>query len=71
MAFDYSKLKGRIIEKFRSQGNFSKALGMSEHTLSKKLNSKVFFTQIEISEVSNLLDITSEEIPEYFFKNLV
>lgn len=71
MTFNYSKLRGRIIEKFGSQGNFSKALDMSEHTLSVKLNSKRFFTQVEISNISKLLDISIEDIPAYFFQNVV
>lgn len=67
MAFDYDKLRGRIIEKFRTQGNFAKALGVSERTLSLKLNNKIFFQQDEITKISNLLNIALDEIQEYFF----
>ena len=45
MAFDYSKLKGKIVEVFGTQSNFAKAVGMSERTLSCKLNNKIPFTQ--------------------------
>ena len=38
MMFNYDKLKGRIVEKFGTQMAFSKALGVSERTLSLKLN---------------------------------
>ena len=41
MAYDYSKLLGRITEKFGTQARFSGAMGMSERSLSLKLNSKV------------------------------
>lgn len=71
MAFDYSKLKGRIVEKFDTQGAFSKALGVSERTLSLKLNNKIFFSQDEIIKCSSLLDLLPCEIQEYFFKEEV
>lgn len=45
MAYDYSKLLGRITEKFGTQARFSGAMGMSERSLSLKLNSKVPFKQ--------------------------
>ena len=52
MAYDYSKLLGRITEKFGTQARFSGAMGMSERSLSLKLNSKVPFKQPEISKAS-------------------
>lgn len=69
MAFNYSKLKGRIMEKFGTQGCFSRALGVSERTLSLKLNNKIFFSQDEIAKISELLNINSDEIQVYFFEN--
>ena len=71
MAFDYDKLRGRIIEKFRTQGNFSRVLGVSERTLSLKLNNKIFFSQDEIAKISELLNITLDEIQIYFFNKKV
>lgn len=44
MSFDYSKLRGRIVEKFGTQVNFAKAIKLSERTLSLKLNGKIFYT---------------------------
>lgn len=67
MMFNYDKLKGRIVEKFGTQMAFSKALGVSERTLSLKLNNRIFFTQDEISKCSNLLDISMSDIQDYFF----
>ena len=55
MAYDYSKLLGRITEKFGTQARFSGAMGMSERSLSLKLNSKVPFKQPEISKACSLL----------------
>ena len=41
LAFNYSRLKGRIVEKFGNQKNFAKAMNWSEKTLSKKINGDV------------------------------
>jgi hypothetical protein len=67
VAYDYSKLLGRIIEKYGSQANFSGAMGLSERSLSLKLNSKVGFKQDEIVKACSLLGLTAIDIPEYFF----
>ena len=71
MAFNYDKLRGRIVEKFGTQGRFAKALGVSERTLSLKLNNKIFFSQDEIAKISKLLNITLDEIQDYFFMSKV
>lgn len=67
--FDYSKLTGRIIEKFGSRRAFAKACGFTENTISKKLSGKMAITTDDICKWSSkeLLDIDSAEIPEYFF----
>ena len=67
MAFDYSKLRGRIVEKFGTQGAFAKAIGLSQRSLSLKLQGKLFFRQDEIERAINLLCIKSEDIDKYFF----
>ena len=67
MAFDYSKLRGKIREIFRTQSTFAKAMGMSTTSLSAKLNNKIEFSQKEIDKASDLLKIKKEEIPVYFF----
>lgn len=67
MAFDYSRLKGRIKEKFGTQVAFAKALGISNASLSSKLNNIVGFTQSEITKTCELLEIPSEYISVYFF----
>lgn len=67
MAFDYSKLKGKIVEVFGTQSNFAKAVGMSERTLSCKLNNKIPFTQPEMLLISELLRIDTSNLDEYFF----
>ena len=71
MTFNYSKLKGRIVERFGNQINFAKALSCSERTLSLKLNNKVPWKQTEICEAANLLEIPDDEIQEFFFTKKV
>lgn len=45
MNFDCSKLKGRIVEICGTRKEFAKRMGMTERTLSLKLNNKIAFTQ--------------------------
>lgn len=45
MEFDYRKLRGRIIEIYGSVKNFSKAMELSEPTMSMKLNGGLSFSQ--------------------------
>lgn len=68
MPMDYSKLKGRIVEKYETQSNFAEAIGLSERSLSLKLNGSVDWKQREILKAMDLLDISAEEIEQYFFK---
>lgn len=67
MVFDYSKLKGRIVEKYSNQIEFAKAMNWSEKTLSKKLNGKVAWKQTDICRAIKLLELSEDDIPEYFF----
>ena len=67
MIFDYSKLRGRIKERYNTESAFAEALKMNRSTLSLKLNNQVSFDQQDILEISKLLEISSEEIPIYFF----
>jgi len=71
VAFDYSKLKGRIIEIFGTQQAFAVAMKWSERTLSLKMNNIRTWTQKDIMQASILLSIPQEEIQKYFFKQKV
>lgn len=66
MDFDYSKLRGRIVEKFGSCARFAAAMGRSKVWLSSRLNNVVPWRAEEMREAAALLDITPEEIPAYF-----
>lgn len=68
MEFDYSKLRGRIIEKFQSLFNFSEVIDITYESLSKKMNNKTAILQSEIIKWCELLEIPVEEIGIYFFK---
>lgn len=67
MSFDYSKLRGKIREKCGTQEIFAKRLGISRTSLSQKLNNSNEFTQQEINNAAEILDIPLEQIPVYFF----
>ena len=67
MAFDYSKLKGRIVEKYGSQSAFVAKFGVSENVFSQKMNNKVRFTSDDIIRITDMLDISSDDIGTYFF----
>ena len=65
--YKYKKLRGRIIEKFDTQEKFAKAIGISENSLSKKMQCKTGISQADIKLWASLLDISIEEYGEYFF----
>lgn len=67
MKMDYSLLRGKIREVFKTEGEFAKALGISSVTLSAKLNNQVQFTQYEMKKACELLEIPLEFLPVYFF----
>lgn len=63
----YSKLKGRIVEKFGTQAAFAAAMGWREALLSAKLNNKSQWTFAEVMRACELLEIPLEEAHLYFF----
>ena len=66
--YDYSKLKGRIVEICGNNEKFCIEIGLSTHSLSVKLNNKIDFRQREIYKACEVLDIPTCEIADYFFK---
>ena len=67
MRKNYLMLKGRIVQKFGTQKDFAKKIGISEQSVSKKVMGKTQFTQDEILEWCDALSIQPEDITEYFF----
>ena len=67
MAFDYSKLRGKIVEKYGNQGEFAKAMNWSERTLSNKMKGKIAWKQTDILSAVGLLGLSENDIQDYFF----
>ena len=65
--FTYLKLRGRIVEKYRTLEAFAEAIGVSVVSVSKKLNAKSQFTQKDIILWSRALDIPETEISDFYF----
>lgn len=71
MEFDYSKLRGRIVEKYQTIGRFCDAFGITKTAMSDKLNNRARFKQTDIMRIVELLEIDQNDIPEYFFARKV
>lgn len=67
MPYEYNKLRGRIIEKYGSQSNFAKVLGVTRQGLSGKMTGRTSFSQKDINRWCELLEIETGEISKYFF----
>ena len=67
----YSKLIGRIAEKVGTQSEFAVRIGLSERSVSLKLNGKVGWKQEEIVKACTVLDIPATSLPDYFFVSMV
>lgn len=67
MAFNYDKLSGKIVEVFGTRYKFAEAMGWSERTLSLKMSGERPWKQPDICKAINLLKLTEEDIPTYFF----
>ena len=69
--YDYSKLRGKIVEKLGTINNLCKKIKISEPTIYSKFNCKTEFKQSDIIKICNVLEIPIEDISIYFFKYLV
>ena len=71
MSYDYRKLRGRIREKFGTQAEFSRNIGLSEVSVSNKLNNVVDWGQDEMESEIVALEIPLSDIHSYFFTHVV
>ena len=71
MNWNYAKLRGRIKEIFGTQEAFAKAIGISSVSLSKRLNNVLEFTQEEIFNSCEVLNIPLTDMMSYFFTKIV
>lgn len=67
MAFDYSKLLGRIKERGYTQETLAKHIGIAESSMCLKLNNKANFRHSEIFLICEALRIDIRDIGVYFF----
>ena len=67
MEFDYSKLRGRIVEKCGDYQTFALKMQMTKGSLSRKLRNHVSFQQDDIEMACKILGIPASEIGSYFF----
>lgn len=67
MRYNYSKLLGRIKECGYTQEKLANEIGRDKSSLSAKLNGKSAFTTKEIDCICKVLDISNNEIVDYFF----
>lgn len=67
MPYKYNKLRGRIVEKYGTQDEFARTIGISRNSLSLKMTGKTGISQTDIIKWCRLLDIKADEIGQYFF----
>ena len=67
MAFNYRKLKGRIVEVCGTQAEFASRMNKSERTISLKLQGKVPWKQAEMLQALSILGLSENDVQEYFF----
>jgi transcriptional regulator with XRE-family HTH domain len=65
--YEYRKLIGRIVEKYGTRKEFAKVLGISENSMSLKLNGKTGFSKEDMIRWGELLDIDVNDFGAYFF----
>lgn len=67
MGFRYNELRGRIVEKYGTQGAFANELGITRQGMSKKMTGKSTFSQGDIVRWCGKLDIDLKDAGRYFF----
>ncbi len=67
MSYNYSKLNGKIVEVCGTQSVFAKKMGLSERSISLKLNNKMAWKQTEIQRALEILGCSPEQVQIYFF----
>lgn len=67
MQYNYNKLIGRIVEILGTRRNFAKQMEWSERTTYLKLTGKKGWKQNEIAKAVEILKLSFEDIPVYFF----
>ena len=71
MEYDYSRLKGKMVEFYETNTAFAKAMGMGRVSLYRKLHNQSEWTQDEMERAMTLLKIPRSSIRAYFFTHKV
>lgn len=67
MAYQYRKLRGRITEICGSQRALAEKIGLSETAVTMKMTGRSGFSQDDILQWAEILQIKPEEYGAYFF----
>lgn len=67
MKYEYAELRKRIKEKFKSQRAFSEEINLSLTSISTKLNNHSGFTQENVEQWAQALDIPKEDYGRFFY----
>lgn len=67
MEFDYSKLRGRIVEICGNMKNYADLMGLSQKTISLKICGKNYWTHKEMVRSAEILNFDFSDMSLYFF----
>ena len=62
-----NKLRGKIAEAGMTVASLAAAIGLNPATLHRKINGETEFTRAEIQTITEVLNLTVEEVQEIFF----
>lgn len=65
--YDYSKLRGRMVEKGFTISSLAECIGIQPRTLGTRLNNESEFKHTEIDKIVIALEIPDDEVSLYFF----
>lgn len=69
--YDYSELRLKIKKSGYNLTEFAELLGISNVTLSEKLNNRSEFSQAEMFKVKDILNCSNRDIIRYFFTKIL
>ena len=69
--WDFTKLRARIHERFPTEADFARSIGLGKVSLRKRLNCEVDFSTTELTNACAALGLSAGEIPQYFFTLIV
>ena len=65
--YDYSKLRGLIRERLKTEGEFARRFGRSHNYLTKVFQNETYLNQKDIQVGADTLGIAKDDIGTYFF----